>query len=633
MVDFPDDWPTLLPTVLSVMPSGTDVQLHGALRILQDLVEESLSEEQFFTMARDIIRAVYDVALNENRKQTHRGLAVLVFRGCFDLMDIVKEDHKQEVKAFADEVLKGWLPFLEQVIKAPLPDNGPNLESQPESWNGPIALKLQVAKTLIKIKTVFPALLLPQSTALFSATWEDLNKLQIPYQQLFIDSDAQGRLEDIDGLPFTLDFLVLEELDLLNQLLRAPLVQKELEAQINAHGSLHETPWVLDLMQLATSYSRVTQEEEGLWDIDVSLYLAEETSVSSNYTARTACGDFLIKVGEWLHHRALEGLFAYSKTLFTGNTDWRSQEASLYLFNMLVSDFQDCSKPVPDEIAQAYLELVNYAINRQEEPILRARGYLVAGMLSAGFSPAATLLDRTIESITREPSELVQVACVKAVEGFIKSGNVPQDRQIPIVAAVQQFLEAKDLTELEDADDLLVTLLDTLRSAINMDKRIAVHIDSKAVDLLFLIAKHGASNFQVTMVVCEAFEDIARSLTDTSSYTALCTKVLPSLTGAFDVADMTHDDPLVTVSWNTARSNTVSLNPVLLIIVIAGHRTPHDPGSIRLRATSCWFRRFRAPQAEPAVDELTGRRGSSTGRGGCEIYAHARPSPGIRMAR
>jgi hypothetical protein len=386
-------------------------------------------------------------------------------------------------------------------------------------------------------------------------------------------------------------------------------------------------------MQLATSYSRVTQEEEGLWDIDVSLYLAEETSVSSNYTARTACGDFLIKVGEWLHHRALEGLFAYSKTLFTGNTDWRSQEASLYLFNMLVSDFQDCSKPVPDEIAQAYLELVNYAINRQEEPILRARGYLVAGMLSAGFSPAATLLDRTIESITREPSELVQVACVKAVEGFIKSGNVPQDRQIPIVAAVQQFLEAKDLTELEDADDLLVTLLDTLRSAINMDKRIAVHIDSKAVDLLFLIAKHGASNFQVTMVVCEAFEDIARSLTDTSSYTALCTKVLPSLTGAFDVADMTHDDPLVTVSWNTARSYTVSLNPVLLIIVIAGHRTPHDPGSIRLRATSCWFRRFRAPQAEPAVDELTGRRGSSTGRGGCEIYAHARPSPGIRMAR
>ncbi|KAL1868216.1 hypothetical protein VTK73DRAFT_3809 [Phialemonium thermophilum] len=549
MVDFPHSWPALLPTVLSVMPAGTDIQLHGALRILQDLVEESLSEEQFFTMARDIIKAVYDVALNENRKHTHRGLAVLVFRGCFDLMDIVKDDHKKEVKAFAEEILKGWLPFLEQILKMTLSDQGLSPGYQPESWNGPIALKLQVAKTLIKIKTVFPALLLPQSPALFSATWEDLIKLQGPYQQLFIDSDAQGRLEDIDGLPFTLDFLVLEELDLLNQLLRAPPVQKELEAQLNAHGAVHQTPWALDLMKLLVSYSRITQEEEGLWDIDVSLYLAEETSVSSNYTARTACGDLLIKIGEWIHQRALEGLFAYTKTLFAGpETDWRSQEASLYLFNMLISDFQDCQKPVPDEIANAYLELVNYAIGRQEEPILRARGYLVTGMLSQGYSPAAALVDRTIESITHETAELVQVACVKAVEGFIRSGHVPPDRQFLIVVAIQQFLETKDLTELEDADDLLVTLLESLRAAINIDKRIALNRDSKAIDLLFLIAKHGAANFQVTMVVCEAFEDIVRSLTDSSSYTSLCTRILPSLVASFDVADMTQDDPLITLA-------------------------------------------------------------------------------------
>ena len=552
MIDFPDDWPNLLSTVLSVIPNGSDVQLHGALRILQDLVEESLSEEQFFTVARDIIKAVYDVAMNESRKPTHRGLAVLVFRGCFDLMDIVKEDNKKEVKAFAEEVLQGWMPFLEQVVKLPLPNHDTESESQPDAWNGHIALKLQVAKTLIKIKTVFPALLLPQSPALFSATWEDLNKLQAPYQRLFIDSDAQARLEDIDGLQFTLDLLVLEELDLLNQLLRAPPVQRELEAQIESHPAIHETPWVLDLMKLITGYARITQEEEGLWDIDVSLYLAEETSVSSNYTARTACGDLLIKIGEWLHQSAMDGLFAYSNTLFAEEANWRTQEASLYLFNMLLSDFQDCKKPVHNEMANAYLGLVNYAVNRQEEPILRARGYLVAGMLAEVFNPAAALLDRAIESINSESSELVQVACVKSMEGFIIGGQVPPDRQVSIIMAIQQFLEAKDLTELDDADDLLVTLLETLRATINMDKRIAIQADSNAVDLLFVIAKHGASNFQVTMVVCEAFEDITRSLTDSSSYTALCTKVLPSLTGAFDVASMTEDESLVTVSRTSA---------------------------------------------------------------------------------
>jgi hypothetical protein len=217
---------------------------------------------------------------------------------------------------------------------------------------------------------------------------------------------------------------------------------------------------------------------------------------------------------------------------------------------MLVSDFTDCEKPVTNDIAHAYLGLVKYAIGRHDQPILRARGYLVAGMLSQGYSPACELLDSAIESVTSDTPELVQVACIKALEGFIKSGHVPLERQLSIVHAIQQFLETKDLTELEDADDLLVTLLDSLRAAINMDRRLAIQPDSQAIDLLFLIAKHGASNFQVTMLVCEAFEEVVQTLTETASYnnyTALCAKVLPSLTGAFDVANMTQNDPLVTV--------------------------------------------------------------------------------------
>ncbi|KAK3943310.1 importin subunit beta-5 [Diplogelasinospora grovesii] len=540
MVDFPDQWPTLLPTVLNA-------QLHGALRILQDLVEESLSDEQFFSVARDIIRAVYEVAMNENRKQNHRGLAVLVFRHCFDLMDIVKEDHKKEVKAFAEEVLSGWLPFFEKVINSPLPDRA-STPSQPDNWYGPITLKVQVIKTLIKIKSVFPALLLPQSPSFFTVSWQELSKLQDAYQELFITADAQGRLEDIDGLPFTLDFLVLDELDFLNQLMRAPPVQKQLQADIAAHAAAHDTPWVLELMKLLVSYSQITQEEEGLWDIDVSLYLAEEASVSSNYTARTACGDLLIKIGEWLNQQALEGLFAYTKTLFTGEAvSWRRQEAALYLFNTIVSDFRDCNKPVPTEVASAYLELVNYAISRQDEPILRARGFLVAGALCQSFQPASALLDRAIESMTSDASELVNVSCVKAVEGFIRAG-IRVDRQIPIVLAIQRFMEAKDLTDLEDADDLLVTLLETLRTAISMDIRIAIHPDSTAINLLFEIAKHGAAHFQVNNIVNETFEEIVRTLVDSASYTALCAKVLPSLVGAFEAGNVTQDNPLVTLA-------------------------------------------------------------------------------------
>lgn len=51
----------------------------------------------------------------------------------------------------------------------------------------------------------------------------------------------------------------------------------------------------------------------------------------------------------------------HTKSLFQGQNDWRSQEACLYLFNMLISDFQDREEAVPPEIAQAHVELINYS--------------------------------------------------------------------------------------------------------------------------------------------------------------------------------------------------------------------------------------------------------------------------------
>src|SRR5262249_25566934 len=142
----------------------------------------SLSEDQFFSMARDIVKVVYDVAADENRKPILRAMAVSVFCGTFDLMDIVKEDHRKEVTSFAEEALTGWLPLFLTVVKLRFPPQpADNLGTQPESWNGVVALKLQVVKTLMKIKSVFPSLLLRDSTIFFSAVWEELNLLQLPF--------------------------------------------------------------------------------------------------------------------------------------------------------------------------------------------------------------------------------------------------------------------------------------------------------------------------------------------------------------------------------------------------------------------------------------------------------------------
>lgn len=564
--DFPEQWPNLLPTVLALAPSGTDTQLHGALKVLGHLVDESLSEDQFFSMARDIASALTQVALNTNRKPMLRALAVSVFRGCLDLMNMVKESHSQEVEAFAKQLLEGdatssslaWIPFFIDVLQERLPAADLSL-GQPDVWNSLISLKLQVVKTLIRLRRGFANLLYPHSTTLFSAVWDELTSMQEPHDRLYIQYNAQGRLEDSDSLPYTLDFLVLEELDFLNQCFRAPRVKAELDLQLQAHASAHEVPWMAQIMTMLVSYARVTQEEEELWDIDCSLYLAEETSVTANYTARTAAGDLLIKMGEWFDQKAIDGLFGYTRALFPSNvSSWRSQEAALYLFVMLLGDFHDLGKPIPEAVAVEYYKLVDYAIARPAEPLLRARGYMVAGKLGQCFplppvqsspvSPAVPLLDHMIKAITAEESEVVQVACVNAVGGLVSAERVGLDKQTPIIVAINAYMNSKNPVELEEADELLVTLAETLGAAIIMDTRIALSSEVQPIDMLFLLAKLGASNFQVTTLVLETFEEVVKALSHGPSFGVLCAKTLPTLTGAFDVANLTDENPLVTVA-------------------------------------------------------------------------------------
>lgn len=547
--DFPEQWPNLLPTVLGVIPTGNDAQLHGALKVLGDLVDESLSEGQFFSMARDIASTLTAVAVNESRKPILRALAISVFCGCFDLMEMVKEDHAKEVKAFAEEVLKEWNPFFVTVLKTPLPQEDLNTGRQPDSWNPLIALKHQVVKTLLRIRRVFPSLLLPHSTTFFTAVWEELTLLMPHYEQLYIVNDSQGRLEDADSLPYTLDFLILEELDFLNQCFRAEPVKAELDGQLQAHAAGHEVSWLMDIMKMLVGYSQITREEEELWDIDCSLYLAEEAAVTANYTPRTAAGDLMIKMGEWFKEKTIDALFAYTKSLFTEQgAGWRLQESALFLFVMLVVDFQDLGKPIPEAVSSAYLELVDYAISRPEEALLRARGYLLAGAIGRGFQHPPALIDRMVQCISTEESEVVKVACVKGVENLISAGKIQSDRQVAIVSNIQTLMNEKDAAELEEADELLVVLADGLRAAIGLNHKIALHPDVKAIELLFLLAKIGANNFQVTMVVAEAFEDVVQSLNSPETFPALCERTVPVLVGAYESVDLKEDNPLVTVA-------------------------------------------------------------------------------------
>lgn len=549
--DFPDDWPDLLSHLLGLVPKAADTSLYGALKVLLELVQEGFDDQQFFAVAGDLINVLQNVALNAQRKPMLRALAVSVFRTSFDTIEVVMEEHKAAIKSFADQTLSTWMPFFLDTIRTPLPAP-PEDGQDPEVYRGLVALKVQAVRILIKIRTLFPAIIASQSTDLFSAIWDELTSMQPVYQATYVDDDKEGRMEDSDGLPYTMDFLVLEDLDFMQACIRAPPVRKELEKQLKEQANA-PTNWIAEVMKLATSYAQITSEEEGMWEIDVNVFLAEETSVTANYTARIACGDLIIKLGDWLPQDTLNGLLRHTALLFQSESTWRQREAALYVLSQVLNDFEETSRPAGPQTAASFID---FAAQAQQSPddFLRARGVLVSSHLlqaaGAGMQMhAGQMLQQVLQAIHSDTSEIVQVSCIRSLQQFILV--VPPEQALPlqpsIIQSLQSWIASRDMNDMVESEDLLINLVETLRDVILLDTRIC--LNGEGLNLLFNVASAIPTSFQMSMIVEETFDDICEKINclGLEAYSQLISRVLPSLVGAFDVANLTEENSLSVV--------------------------------------------------------------------------------------
>lgn len=151
---------------------------------------------------------------------------------------------------------------------------------------------------------------------LFSAIWEGLRAHLGPYHALYVVENRQGRLEDADRLPYTLDFLVIEELDYIQTLLGISTIRRELDLQLapeSLTNGAYDSSWIVQVVPILVGYAQITLEDEGLWDIDINIFLSEETSETANYSPRDACSNFVSKLCHW---PVFESLLTYSTKVF-----------------------------------------------------------------------------------------------------------------------------------------------------------------------------------------------------------------------------------------------------------------------------------------------------------------------------
>ena len=559
--DFPEEWPELFPHLVSVLNSeSSDAAVLGALRVLYELVDSGLSDEQFFVVARDLVNSLQHVTINTSHSHVVQAMALRVLGACFDnLEQVLATEHAPAVKAFLNESMQAWMSYFTSTLKLPLPEvASADFEDAASAaitkWKGVIALKIQVIQMLVKVKKVYTASLTPHVFEIFQIIWEDINNLAQAYTQLFVEREVEGKLVDGDGLSYTLDALIIEAVDFLSSILKAKAVRTELNKQTQQAGAeQHNTPWLQELIRVMMMYSRIPSEEEQMWQLDANIYLSETTSQTANYTPRTACAELVTQtLMEWLSVTTVHAMVQYIGQSLAGHgSAWKDIEAIFYLLNQSMKELKSLDITLDAETTNHIMQQTSAYIT-DENAFLKGGAHLALSSLFTvapeGFANAAPAsLDAAMSCFAQEESAIVNACGLIAATQYLEvlPHEVTRPYQGAIIASISKYLSQHDLQDdLEDSDDIKSALIILLRDAMLLD--VSKVLETAALDLFFNLASDGAGNFMVSDLLTETFELLVQAVSDqgTDSYIRLCGKVIPSLSAAFHVGSFRDDSSL-----------------------------------------------------------------------------------------
>jgi len=406
-----------------------------------------------------------------------------------------------------------------------------------------------MAQTIMQTRQHFAALFSQYIEKLFGATWMDMNHCKDMYVKDFVQGMAEGRLVDADSLPYSLDLYVLEQLDFITSCLGNRAVKDHIEQAGFAGAS---TSPFSQMVFTCITLSQIAGEDRAMWEIDLNVFLSEETSISANYTPRTASGDLILKLGEGFPNHAIESLFDHTQRIFGPGHSWSMKESVLHLWDQILNEYAQMERPISIEIAQSLLSYIVTAIRSSDEEnqFLRSRGYSVAATLTKATyntigDRVTELMEQSIHASTTDPSTIVQITALRSFQKYREKVPVEalQPFQASIIASIRVFMNVKSDDDPEDSQDVLTELVETVRSAVTINFAAVLDDNLQIPQLLFAIASNGATNHHLTGTVLSTFSDIAEGAPD--MYVPLCSKLLPLLMQMMDPVVSGNEHPLM----------------------------------------------------------------------------------------
>ncbi|EKX35213.1 hypothetical protein GUITHDRAFT_146623 [Guillardia theta CCMP2712] len=421
--DFPDNWPELIPHVMSMLETGEPHLVHGAMRCLV-LVSEEITDTQVPHVITHLFPKLFRIftAVELYDKMIRARTCTVVFK-CIKLISLLGDASDSEATSLQllEQTVPAWLQCFAQVLSSPLRHDDA----------GELCMRIEIVKILTVIVEVYPHLLSSNLAAMIAAVWQGLTGLVEVYEVHAVYSNSSNDVEvdpadDVDGDRISIETLAWEYMECVREVVGCRHTRDLVKTQL--------CPIAFTLIR----FMQVTVEQLQMWSEDVNAYIAHEDEGSFESSVRISAADAVTEICQSFGAEGWQAVLSAvmgqlevaSRAKAAGEEKWwLKREACMFAIAVISSDcdLQRISTIFrPDDFVR---QVVLPDMSADSPAVLKGRAlYCVASF--ARWMPlelAIQCFGPALESLGEASSLPVRMTAARAIGSLSSSGEEDEE--------------------------------------------------------------------------------------------------------------------------------------------------------------------------------------------------------------
>ncbi|ORZ19612.1 armadillo-type protein [Absidia repens] len=533
--DFPEDWPNLLDILIAYLKSNSADSVHGAMRVLLEMVKKDISIQQLPQVGPVLLPELFRILTSDNVYSFRtRGRAVNIFSSCVEMLSTLREENPTLADQFVGPIIPQWLQAFTTILSHHVQDNAEKLTEE-------YGLKMEVVKCICTLSDQFPKFITSALPQLFEPMWNDLYNLRDRYVGEFVSdsADVAESFQDSDGNEIGFQSLLYLLFDFVVASCNKKTVR---HLFVTPDGP---TDFFEQLLYVFIIYMQITQEQAEVWSNDANQYVADEEESTFSFNARVAAIDVLLSLQEAypapffnaLSKAVQRHITESNESRANGHSDWwKIQEACLLAIGRMSEELSealdDNARNVNFDLKSLFDHVVLEDMKISEYPFLQGRAFVFASefakilpvdMASQYVAVAVSALQAPTSGIP------VKISALRALNNYCKylDSQYVTPYQVNIMEGTCQLLPLA-------TEESLMLLLDTLGSSVKINNEVTARYEQTLTPAVLDIWKKFPSDSIITSYVLDVFEEFAKN---TVYYPSLCTRSLPFINQVLNTAN------------------------------------------------------------------------------------------------